>query len=93
MRAGTAELWLATCRDQQRWPGHREGKKGREKLLRGVWYCFYGESPKPTGPRDGQMVLQLHPALDLLHIRSFREGVRMKELRPAVHGVLLLGEM
>ena len=41
--AGTAELWLAACRDTQRQPGHWEGEKGREKLLRGslvqvLWY-------------------------------------------------------
>ena len=72
-----AKLWLAACRDQRRRPGHREGKKGREKLLRGVWYCFYGESPQQTGPGDGRVVLQLHPALDLLHHGPVRKGVQV----------------
>ena len=51
IRAGTAKLWLAACRDQGRQPGHQEGKKGREKLLRGVWYSFYGKSTKHDGPK------------------------------------------
>ena len=66
--AGTSELWLAACHD---W----EGKKGREKLLQGVWYSFYGKSSKPMGPRDVRAVLQLHPALDLHHHGPVREGV------------------
>ena len=48
-----------------------------EKLLRGVWYCFYGELPKPTVPRDGRAVLQLHPALNLLHIEPVSRGMRV----------------
>ena len=72
-----AELWLVACRDQRRRPGHQEGEKGREKLLRGVWYYFYRDSPKPTGPRDGRAVMQLQLALDLLHIGPVREGVRV----------------
>ena len=43
--AGTAELWLAACWDFGRQLGHWEGKKEREKLLRGVCYMFYGKSP------------------------------------------------
>ena len=50
-------------------------EKGMEKLLRGVWYSFYGESPKLTGPRDGQAVLQLHLALDLLNTGPVRAAV------------------
>ena len=70
---------------------HREGEKGREKLLRGVWYSLYGKLSKPTGPRDGRAVLQLHPALDLLHHGPVRKGVQMQKRREAVHRVLLLG--
>ena len=81
------------CRDQRWRPGHWEGKKGREELLRVVWYSFYGESPQQTGPRDGQVVLQLHPALDLLHHGPVCEGVGVQERRSAVHRVLLLGEV
>ena len=56
-------------------PGHQKGEKEREKLLQGNLYSFYGKSPKPTGPRDGQVVLQLHPAIDLLNIGPVRAGV------------------
>ena len=45
------------------------------------------------GPRDGRAVLQLHPALDLLHHGPVREGVRVQEFRLVVHGVLLLEEV
>ena len=54
---------------------------------------FYGEPPKLTGLRDGRAMLQLYPALDLLHIRPVRKGVREWERRLEVHGVLLLGEV
>ena len=63
-----------------------------EKLLRGLVF-FYGESPQQTGLRDGRVVLQLHSALDLLYHGPVCEGVRVLERRPAVHGVLLLGEV
>ena len=88
-----AELWLAACSDQRRQLGHPECEKGREKFLQGVWYRFFGDSSKPKGLRDGRGVLQLHPALDLLHTGPVREGVQMEELRPAMHRVLLLGEV
>ena len=65
------------CRNQRRRPGHWEGEKGREKLLRGVWYKFYGKSIKPTGTRDGQAVLQLHLALNLLNHGPIIVCVRM----------------
>ena len=33
-----------------------------------VWYIFYGKlSVNQMGPQAGRAVLQLHPALDLLH--------------------------
>ena len=70
----------------------RAKKEGRNSYW-GVWYSFYGKSSKPTGPRDGRAVLQLHSALDLLHIGPVREGVQMQERREAVHWVLLLGEV
>ena len=38
---------------------------------------IYGKSSKPTGPRDGRVVLQLHPALDLLNHRPVSSGVQM----------------
>ena len=44
----------------------RAKKEGRNSYG-GVWYQFYGKLLRPTGWRDGQAVLQLHPALDLLH--------------------------
>ena len=44
-------------------------KEGRNSY-RGVWYFFYSKLLKPTGPRDGPAVLQLHPALGLLHHRA-----------------------
>ena len=72
-----SKLWLAACRDQRRQPGYPEGEKGRKKFLQGVRYCFYSESPKLKGLRDGREVLQLHPSLDLLHIGPVREGVQM----------------
>ena len=68
IRAGTAKLCLVAWRAIQRRPGHREEKKGKEKLLQGGWYMFYGKSSvKQTGPQAGREVLQLHPALVLLH--------------------------
>ena len=45
----------------------REKKEGRN-YYGGVWYRFYISLPnKQTGLRFGRAVLQLHPALDLLH--------------------------
>ena len=53
---------------------------------------FYGESSiKQTGPQASRDVLQLHPALDLLHRGLARSSVKMRENQPAVHWVLLLG--
>ena len=72
-------------------PWRSRGEKGREKLLQGVWYSFHGKSSKPTVPRDGQAVLQMHPALNLLHHGPVYEGVRMQKRRETVHWVLLLG--
>ena len=43
----------------------------------GGFYCFYGKLSQLTGLRDGQAVLQLHPALDLLHHGPLREGMRV----------------
>ena len=70
-----------------------EGENGREKLLRGFWLCFYGESSQPTGPRDSRAVLQLHLELDLLNHGPVRKGVQMEERPPAVHRVIILGEV
>ena len=39
----------------------------------------------------GRAVMQLHPALDLLHCRLVLSSVQMPQLRPAVYWVLLLG--
>ena len=65
--------------------------KGRNSYD-GGWYSLYGKlSFFHTVPRDVQVVLQLHPALDLLLHGNIRQGVRIPELRPTVHGVLLLG--
>ena len=44
----------------------RAKKEGRNSY-RGVWYWFYGKSPKQTVLRAGQTVLYMHPALNLLH--------------------------
>ena len=58
----------------------------------GGWYKFYGKSSIcQTGPRAGQAVLLLHPALDLLYHGPVRQGVRVPEFRPTVHRLLLLG--
>ena len=51
--------------------------KGETPMEGGGWYGFYGKSYQPTGPRDCRAVLQLHPALDLLHHGHVREGVRI----------------
>ena len=67
-------------------------KKGGRNSYGGVCYRFYGKTTKnQTGTRSGRAVLQLHPALNLLHHGPVREGVQMQERREAVHGVLLLG--
>ena len=68
----------------------RAKKEGRNSYG-GVWYKFYGKLLKPTGPRYGRAVLQLHPSLDLIHHRPVRAGVRMPKRREAVHWVPLLG--
>ena len=66
-------------------------KKAREKLLQWVWYSFYSKLSKPTGPRDGRAVLQLHPELDLLHHGPVRKGVQMQKRGEKVNRVILLG--
>ena len=38
-------------------------------------------------------MLQLHPALNLLHHRPVRQGLQVPKRRPTVHWVLLLGEV
>ena len=55
--------------------GPSGGRKRKGETPTGGWYSFYGKSPKPTGPRGGRAVLQLHPALNLLNIRPVRAGV------------------
>ena len=46
----------------------RSAKMEGRNSYGGVWYRFYGKSPnKQTGLRASQVVMQLHPALDLLH--------------------------
>ena len=57
----------------------------------GVWYWFYGMSLEQTGPRDGRLVLKLHPALDLLHHGPIRKSVQMLQRWAAVNRVLLMG--
>ena len=55
---------------------------------------FYGKSyAKQTDPQAGRAVLQLHPALDLLHRGPVRSSVQMLQLWPEVQRVLLLGPM
>ena len=45
----------------------RAKKEGRNSYG-GVWYWFYNKSPnKQAGLRAVQLVLQLHPSLNLLH--------------------------
>ena len=48
------------------WSIGRAKKEGRNSYGE-VWYKFYRKSLKPTGPRYGRVVMQLHPSLDLLH--------------------------
>ena len=57
----------------------------------GVWYKFYGKLLKPTGRRDGRAVLQMHPALDMLHHRPVSASVQIPKRWMAMHRVLLLG--
>ena len=55
------------------------------------WYKFYGKSlVYHMGLQSGQAVLQLHPALDLIHHRTVRQGVQVPEFRVTLHRVLLL---
>ena len=86
MDGGMSRLVTATV------PSGGKKKEGRNSYG-GVWYSFYGKSSKPTGPRDGRAVLQLHPELDLLHHGPVSADVQMQELWEAVHWVLLLGEV
>ena len=48
-------------------------------------------SVQNTGPRSGESVLQLHPALDLLHCRPVIASVQILQLQLIVHWVILLG--
>ena len=73
---------LCNLRSEQGWPSYvwkrfglpnggrvigREKTEGRNSY-RGGWYKFYGKSSVcQMGPQAGLAVLQLHPALDLLH--------------------------
>ena len=53
---------------------------------------FYSKSSVcQTGLRAGQVVLQLHLALNLLHHGPVRQGVVVLERRMTVHWVLLMG--
>ena len=53
---------------------------------------FYGKLPiKQTVPWANRAVLQLHPALNLLHRGPVHTSVQMPQQRPTVHWVLLLG--
>ena len=52
---------------------------------------FYSKLLKPTVPRDGRVVLQLHPELDLLHHGPVSASVRILQRWTAVHRVLLMG--
>ena len=55
---------------------------------------FYGKSfVKQTGLQAGRLVLQLHPALDLLHCVPILLSVQMPQIQTAVHWVLLLGSV
>ena len=52
---------------------------------------FYGKSSvMKKGLQAGQAVLQLYPALDLIHCGLIHSSVRMLQLWPTVHCVLLL---
>ena len=69
----------------------RAKKEGRNSYLE-VWYKVYGKaSVCQTGLQAVQEVLQLYPALDLIHHRPIRQGVRVSELWPTLHRVILLG--
>ena len=72
------------------WAIGRAKKEGRNSYG-GGWYKFYGKSFKPTGPRYGRAVLQLHPALDLLHHGPVSAGVLMPQRGTVVPWVLVLG--
>ena len=53
---------------------------------------FYSKlSVYQTGLQSGRAVLQLQPALELLHRGPVRQGVRMQKHQTTVHWVLLLG--
>ena len=70
------------------------GKKRKGETPRGGggWYMLYGKfSVYHTSLRAGRAVLQLHPALDLLHCGPVRSSVRVPQRRPEVHWFLLLG--
>ena len=71
--------------------GPSGGLKRKGETPTGIWYWFYSKFLKQTGLKDGRAVLQLHPALDLLHHEPVRASVRMPQSRPAVHWVLLMG--
>ena len=86
-----AKLLLVACWVTQRRPVHWEGENVWEKLLQEGWYRLYGKSSVyQTGPRAGRAVMQIHPALELLHHGPICEGVQEPELWLEVHGVILL---
>ena len=70
--------------------GPSGGRQRKGETPTGGWYSFYGKSSKTMGLRDGRAVLQLHLALNLLHHRPVRKGVRMQKFRETVNWVLLL---
>ena len=60
----------------------------------GGWYKFYGKSPVyQTFPRSGQVVLQIHLALNLLRHGPICQGIQIPERQTMVHRVLLLGAL
>ena len=72
--------------------GSSGGRKRKGETPTGGCYRFYSKSyVYQTGLRAGQLVLQLHPALDRLRRGPIRQGVQVPKRRPKVHWVLLLG--
>ena len=58
----------------------------------GGWYMLYGKSSvQKTGPQAGRVVLQLYPALNLIHRRPVHSSVQRPQRRPEVHWALLMG--
>ena len=68
------------------------GLKQKGETPKGIWYKFYSKSSVyQTSPRSGRWVLQMHPALDLLHHGPVCQGVRVPECHPKVHRGILFG--